>query len=107
MTREMREFLTAWLDWAQGGGCEYHEYGSIFRTDTGLCSSIYRWAGGVHLLYNNLLGELGYMLKAEGLDTAYPFDTKGSYDEAARLCTQHRNPARLEWVRSKLESKDA
>ena len=101
MTKEMREFLTAWLDWAQSGGSEDHEYGNIFRPYTGLCAATHYWC-----VCKPLTEELGDMLEADGLDTDYPFDTRLSYEKAADDGTQHLNPARLAWVRSKLESKD-
>lgn len=107
MTKEMREFLTAWLAWAEGGGLESHEHGSIFRRKTGLCANTGDWAEATGVKFSRLIEELGDMLEADGLDTDYPFDTESSYSLAANYGTQHRNPYRLEWVRSKLESKDA
>lgn len=104
MTNEMREFLTAWLSWAEGGACKDHEYGNIFRPYTGLCAALDYWTDVVPLYW--LIEEFGDMLDDDGLDTEYPFDTEESYSEAARLGTHHLNPARLAWVRSKLESKD-
>lgn len=105
MTKEMREFLTAWLDWAQSGGSKDHEYGNIFRPYTGLCAAICYWYNSSDLR-RPLTAELGDMLEADGLDTDYPFDTRLSYDQAAAHSTQHLNPARLAWVLSKLEGKD-
>ena len=106
MTKEMREFLTAWLDWAQSGGLESHEHGSIFRRTTGLCYNTQDWAEATGVQFSPLIGELGDMLEADGLNTDYPFDHEASYFSAANLGTQHLNPLRLGWVRSKLESKD-
>lgn len=107
MTKEMREFLTAWLSWAEGGACKDHEYGNIFRPYTGLCAALDYWTDVVDVPFYRLIEELGGMLGSGGLDTEYPFDTEESYSKAARLGTHHLNPARLAWVRSKLESKDA
>lgn len=111
MTKEMREFLTAWLAWATSANpIAYIDGGAGFRKDTGLCSNISVYLGeerGGSSRYYALYGELGNMLEDDGLDTDYPFDTEESYGEAFRDSTQHLNPARLEWVRSKLESKDA
>lgn len=106
MTNEMREFLTAWLSWAEGGACKDHEYGNIFRPYTGLCAAISFWYCDDGKLQYRMLQELGDMLEADGLDTEYPFDTRDSYRKAANAGGQHLNPARLEWVISKLESKD-
>ncbi|CAK1256715.1 unknown function [Klebsiella phage vB_Kpl_K59PH2] len=91
MTKEMREFLTAWLAWAEDPDA-YDSYdGGPFKKRTGLCSNI---------------DELHGMLEADGLDTLYPFDTEQSYDTAFSERTQHLNPARLAWVRAKLEASD-
>lgn len=107
MTKEMREFLTAWLAWAEGGACKDRKYGNIFLPHTGLCAALDYWTDVVDVPFYRLIEELGGMLGADGLDTKYPFDTAESYFEAASLGIQHLNPARLAWVRSKLESKDA
>lgn len=106
MTKEMREFLTAWLAWAQSGGSKDHKYGCIFCPTTGLCAAISFWYCDDGKLHYRMMQELGDMLEADGLDTEYPFDTRDSYRKAANACGQHLNPARLAWVRSKLESKD-
>ena len=109
MTKEMREFLTAWLDWATSANPATWDDGGPFRKDTGLCSNISVYLGDPRhrsQLYYALYGELGDMLEADGLGSAYPFDTGESYGAAFRESTQHLNPARLAWVRSKLESKD-
>lgn len=106
MTKEMREFLTAWLAWATSGGVKDHEYGNIFRPYTGLCAALDYWTDVVDVPFYLLIEELGDMLDADELDTEYPFDTEESYSEAARLGTQHLNPARLAWVRAKLEVSD-
>lgn len=106
MSKEMREFLTAWLSWATSPNPEEHEYGSIFRTTTGLCAATDYWTGSNPKAYCMLVMELGGMLEEDCLCAEYPFDTEESYTEAATKHTQHLNPARLAWVRSKLESKD-
>lgn len=106
MTKEMREFLTAWLAWAEGGAWKDHEYGNIFRPATGLCAATRYWTDVVDVPFYRLIVELSDMLEADGLDTDYPFDNKASYFSAANLGTQHLNPLRLGWVRSKLECSD-
>lgn len=106
MSREMREFLTAWLAWATSPNPEEHEYGEIFRTTTGLCAATDYWTVGDGVAYTELLNELGEMLDGDELDIMYPFNTDYSYDDAAAAGTQHLNPARLAWVRSKLEVSD-
>ena len=106
MTKEMREFLTAWLDWATSGDVKGHKYGCIFRPYTGLCAAADYWTVDDGPAHYELISELGDMLEADGLATDYPFDTPRSYDDAAGAGTQHLNPARLEWVRSKLECSD-
>lgn len=106
MTKEMREFLTAWLDWATSGGVKDHQYGCIFRPYTGLCAAADYWTVDDGPAHYALISELGDMLEADGLDTDYPFDTQRSYDAAAAAGTQHLNPARLAWVLAKLEVSD-
>lgn len=106
MTKEMREFLTAWLAWAQGGGVESHEFGSVFSRSTGLCAASNHWAESTGAQFGLLIGELGDMLECDGLCSDFPFDTEDSYFDAAAAQEQHLNPARLAWVRSKLEVSD-
>lgn len=110
MTKDMRAFLTAWLDWATSANpIAYIDGGVGFRKDTGLCSNISVYLGeerGGSSRYYALYGELGDMLGADGLDVSYPFDTEESYGAAFRDSTHHLNPARLAWVRAKLEVSD-
>lgn len=105
MTKEMREFLTAWLAWAEDPDAYDFDDGGPFKKRAGLCSNLDEFLGGID--FCKFLQELADMLEADGLDTKYPFDTEQSYDAAFDNRTQHLNPARLAWVRSKLESKDA
>lgn len=106
MTKEMREFLTAWLAWATSPNPKEHEYGQIFKVTTGLCAATDFWTCTDGIAYAQLLEELGEMLDDGGLDTEYPFDSPHSYEDAAEEGTQHLNPARLAWVRAKLEVSD-
>lgn len=102
MTKEMREFLTAWLSWATSGDLKSHQYGRTFTPATGLCAAVAYWTVGGHA-HPALISEFEAML---GDDKLYPFDTPQTYDAAARRRTQHLNPARLAWVRAKLEVSD-
>lgn len=105
MTKDMREFLTAWLAWAEDPDAYDLDDGGPFEKRSGLCANLDEFLVGIN--FYKLLQELSDMLEADGLDTTYPFDTEQSYDVAFDNRTQHLNPARLAWVRSKLESKDA
>lgn len=102
MTQTMREFLTSWLAWAEDPDAQDSDDGGPFTKRTGLCFNLCEFV----CVDYALLSELSSMFAADGLDTAYPFDTEKSYDLAYDNRTQHLNPARLAWVRSKLESKD-
>ena len=104
MTQTMREFLTAWLTWAEDPDAHDYTAGGPFKKRSGLCANLDEFLGGISSY--KLLDELHMLLDADGLDTIYPFDTERSYDAAFCNRTQHLNPARLAWVRSKLESKD-
>lgn len=103
MTQTMREFLTAWLAWAEDAADASD--GIQFKKRTGLCSNITVFVGDFGEYYP-LLNELHSMLSFDGLNVTYPFDTEDSYELAFASRTQHLNPARLAWVRAKLESDD-
>jgi hypothetical protein len=103
MSELMREFLQAWLDWAESDTT----LGLPFRKHAGLCTngSWFVWehkrAGPVESKAFNK--ELKGMLKRDGLDTDYPFG-QAEYDRDADNDTQHTNGQRLAWVHSKLEA---
>lgn len=90
----MREFLQAWLTWAEGDA----EQCNPFHREYGLCSNVHAHNG-----YNpELIIELKALFTADGLDTDYPFGHYLDYDARADLYEQHLYEPRLAWVRSKL-----
>lgn len=65
MSELMREFLTAWLEWAEAGAPSH----DTFRAEYGLCGNSNSFDGDTYCLEY----ELAAMFKADGLDGGYPF----------------------------------
>jgi hypothetical protein len=108
MSDLLREFLTAWLDWAEGDADPRGQYGAgHFHRDCGLCynSVEFSWDRGrkgypeAYVLED----ELRAIYAAEGRNKDYPFGKEG-YDRAEALNSMHKDPARLAWVRKQLEA---
>lgn len=94
MSDLLREFLQAWLDWADEGAAQC----APFYREYGLCLNVHAYQG-----YNyTLLRELHALFRAEGLDKDYPFGSYGEYDELSDRYEQHLYEPRLAWVRNKL-----
>lgn len=94
MSDELRAYLTAWYTWATGDITDCTDYG--FSSRYGLCASC----------PPELDAELISMFEADGLDLWYPFNDGDdhSYARDSRSYSMHKNPKRLEWVRSKINA---
>lgn len=83
---ELKQFLQAWLDWAEAGGV-----GEEFVPRSGLC----------HMLQTKwdmlLTDELDLLFN----DKSYPFG-EDEFDRRMANNTQHLDPNRLAWVRAAL-----
>lgn len=104
MSDMMREFLKAYLDWADGGrdrmpnGCHFTGY-------NGLCNNWKRWIDDVvdSELLRKYLYELEGMFDADGLDLDYPFG-ESSYEYYTARGKAQEDTDRINWIKEKLEA---
>lgn len=101
MSELLREFLKAWLEWAESDA----PTGSFMRGD-GLCGNLYYvfcqdMRGLSDEDTDSLRSELTDEFKKDGLEVQYPFG-KGAYWQPPYTYAMHQDPNRLAWVRAKL-----
>lgn len=98
MSKELREFLQAWLDWAESGATR----GYRFLKNVGLCTNLQWWLDdNMNYKSQSVIEELSNLFEAQGLDSKYPFG-KANYLAAIFPARQHTCPVRLSWVREQL-----
>lgn len=103
MSDLLREFLKAWLEWAEGDVSD----STPFDATAGLC-----WNARLYILAlpvrpigvspYDLSDELEFIFRDGGLCRSYPFG-KNAYKDAEALQAMHKDPNRLAWVRKQLE----
>jgi hypothetical protein len=100
MSELMKQFLSAWLVWAESGEGEYK-----FDSGFGLCTNSRYWCERNGHPRRLLEDELIAMWDEEGLDEAYPFSNGYGivYNKETNEETTHLNPRRLAWVRDTLK----
>lgn len=111
MSNELKQFLAAWLAWAEAGGPDDSQHTKAnpyrFARDAGLCSNTYDFeelALDVHPdNTGNLEHQLHVLFRKDGRDASYPFG-RADYEEDADCNTQHLNPRRRSWVCKMLEA---
>lgn len=98
MSERLRQFLSAYLTWADAGAPDTN---GLMRSQ-GLCGNLNFYAAmhGWEEVWN-LEFELEVMFKEDGLCLGYPFGLKVYLEEAETL-THHENQERLNWVRRRL-----
>lgn len=98
MSEQLREFLTAWLAWAENGAPSRYP----FNPANGLCACAAIYADATYGDEVDLLTELANLFEDQGLNANYPF---GQYEYDMRHLddTQHLDPNRLAWVREQLK----
>jgi hypothetical protein len=95
MSPELRAFLADWLAWVERGAPEGEPYSREF----GLCASVYSYARlAPRVSGHDLHVELCILFG----DCDFPFGFE-NYDQRNFDETQHKDPARLAWVRAQLE----
>lgn len=101
MSSLMKDFLTAWLDWAENSG----RVDGPFDPAYGLCTACKDYCESLGMFRLRLIYELESMFVKDGLDEVYPFNGgQGcSYDAEVYGDKIHKNPQRLAWVRKQLE----
>lgn len=87
MSPQLKQFLSDWLAWAEGGAPE----GEPFNRAFGLCRSSRHYG---------VTEELTALFRAQGLNDAIPFGP--DYWDRSWPGTQHLCPKRLAWVRKQL-----
>lgn len=88
----LREFLKAWLKWAESGARQ-HE---VFSRDKGLCCLVLTYYRD-----NSPYFELREIFN-RFQDPCFPFGGEERYYKDSRECTTHKNTLRLAWVRKTL-----
>ena len=104
----MYDFLLSWYTWANGTPNDLVKY----ATSCGLCNAVYDYS--THgIVYEDKRGvsyelhqELKRLFAEDGLSVTYPFGSS-NYTEAQRNRTQHKDAARLAWVKSKIDEYEA
>lgn len=89
MNDKLKQFLAEWLAWAEADAPEH----PVFTARFGLCYNLAQWSG----LDYELAFELAEIFNGD----SYPFG-EYKYNLDCMNNTQHRNPARLAWVRKQL-----
>ncbi|MDI9686588.1 hypothetical protein [Burkholderia cenocepacia] len=95
MSKLMREFLSAYLEWVEAGAPQ----SDPFERELGLCSNADRYPGVVAI--GELDHELGQLFARSGLNEVYPFGEARYWEDFAAEA-QHLNEQRLAWIREQL-----
>lgn len=103
MSENLKLFLADWLAWTQDGAPP----SLPFTRYQGLCTNFGRWyRSAIRDDYEAMHAEVNQfkdLLVSEGLDEDYPFGGEERYLRDCEHETMHRNKARIDWVRSKVE----
>lgn len=104
----MYEYLSSWYTWATGTPNDLVKYSQ----SCGLCNGCYDYSQH-GIIYEDKIGcahelqqELKRLFAEDGLSTTYPFGSS-SYIRAQRERAQHKDAARLAWVKSKIDEYEA
>lgn len=106
MSKELREFLQAWLDWSTNGAPDMKP----FCRCIGLCGNVIEHFRNVrsdstiavYSVSGRVEEELKRLFKEQGLDHDYPFG-QARYCVAGSKGTMHRSTIRKNWIRKQLE----
>jgi len=94
LSEGLKRFLSEWLAWAEADAPPH----PIFKSSLGLCTNVMNWAECQADEHDwNAYRELKQVFHGE----LFPFG-EARYERDMRLGIQHRNEARLAWVREKL-----
>lgn len=99
MSDELKEFLKAWLEWAESQDSTSKDH-PIFSQRAGLCSNFNFWLE-VHdqTLLDSSERFLNLLFKEEGLDDQHPFGGPELYIDECIMLEVHKNPKRRAWAR--------
>lgn len=96
ISEALYNFLKDWLRWAEAGAKKHRYFSPFF----GLCYNYAVWQSNGRGRRNaDAYQQLSDIFEYDGLDTLYPF-----FDGRLRKTD---NPARLAWVRAKIEQYEA
>lgn len=98
ISKELCEFLKAWRNWVDLGA----PHMDPFSITAGLCAGVVIYWHVVPGRASLIKRELYILLQKDFGCCHYPFG-KDNYESRARLCTQHKDPARLAWVDKKIK----
>jgi len=93
MSEHLKNFLSAYLEWVDAGAQD----GKPFSRRVGLCSN-FRCSAFCEFD----IDEIKRVCMADGLDENYPFGGEDQYGVEQSGYTMYLNPARIQWVRSKV-----
>lgn len=104
MTQHLKQYLTDYLAWAEGG-----ESRTAFDTGTALCGNTALWVARNILVdvqwdvWTDIVNDLANELRIDGLNTYYPFGEEVYHTERVNK-SHHQNPTRLEWIRQTVKA---
>ncbi|RQU14211.1 hypothetical protein DF152_17255 [Burkholderia cenocepacia] len=98
MSKEMREYLAAYLAWVEAGAPD----GSPFRRAWGLCSNVDLFGFADSEAYARVAVELSESFVSSGVDPDYPFGGFSVYWDDSERGRHHENEQRLAWIREQL-----
>ncbi|QOI66481.1 hypothetical protein [Erwinia phage FBB1] len=97
----LTKFFKEWLEWAESENADLDEH-EHFSPYIGLCNSLHSYAGTNYEANKELSKELKVLFRNSGLCELYPWGENNYDDDRANL-SMHKNPKRLEFVRSQLK----
>lgn len=102
------DFYQAWLSWAENQDETGLVMEDVFSSSVGLCGNLEYWLYDLDLpednwyLIEDTMQEMYNQFIEAGLCETYPFGRK-SYLLDAENASQHTDPDRLHWVKSRLK----
>lgn len=103
----LKEFLTAYLKWAETVDNEECQQDIEFDKKSGLCDNYSDYCEDKDIPYEYFDNDLRDLLIGDftkGIH-CYPFGGQEVYDREVETETHHKNELRLNWIREKLETK--
>jgi hypothetical protein len=102
MSEYLKAFLADWIKWVDGGAIDCEP----FERRHGLCYCFEQWLEESDELdeddQDNEIYALCDVFRADRLNAAYPFGGGQFFYEESGAEEMHLNPARIQWVRSKV-----
>jgi hypothetical protein len=101
MSANLKTFLLDWLEWVAAGAVD----GKPFERRHGLCYCFENWLDARDIVCDEQAEECCNLTDAfveDGLSRVWPFGGAEAFLEDSHADAMHLNPARIQWVRSKI-----